>query len=72
MHKFTFRLLLAAGLCLLTVAPAGAYAPPESPIRPAEGTLPPVQTVRPSVFPAHDKPPGAPSPVAPPPTPPLF
>lgn len=52
MHKFTFRLLLAAGLCLLTLAPAGAYAPPESPIRPAEGTLPPVQTVRPSVCPA--------------------
>lgn len=62
MHKFTFRLLLAAGLCLLTLAPAGAYAPPESPIRPAEGTLPPVQTVRPSVCPAQDTPPGAPSP----------
>ena len=59
MHKLTrLSLLLAAGACLLTLTPAGAYVPPESPIRPVEGTYRPEQSVRPPVCPISDAQPG--------------
>ena len=54
MHKFSARRLtpvLAAGICLLNLLPTGAYAPPEHPYRPVEGT---VQTIRPSVCPIEN------------------